>query len=98
MLWHDDEMRMGHTKTMNDQPDPFWLQFIHHVSRESLCGYEDAAGEFIREITEVIDVLFRNYHELAFVYGPYIHEGDNPLVLVQDARFGLVRDYTAEDA
>jgi hypothetical protein len=98
MLWHDDEMRVWHAKTMNDQPNPRWLQFIHQVSRESLRGYGDAAREFVRKVTEVINVHFRNYNKLAFVYGSRVHERHNPLVLEQDARFGLVRHYAAEDA
>ena len=96
MLGNHDQVGMGNAEPVHHQSDAQGFQRLPDGTRKALRQRHDVDRQRVRNIAEVVDVLFRDQHQLAGVDRADAHEAEARLVLVDPAARGPFGDDLAE--
>jgi hypothetical protein len=93
-----DQVRVRHTKAVHDHAHSFGFGEVAQHAREALTDDHDVGRQIVRQVAEVIDVLFRDDEQLAFTHGADVQESQDVIVLVNATGGSLPAHDFAEDA
>ncbi len=98
LLRYRNQMGERHAIPVNQIADTFKREGVTHASAKMLCDDNNPLRHFIRHISEVVDVCFRDDEAFAGRSWLQRHESSDDIVLVYEARRSLLRNDLAEDA